>query len=87
MEKEINKAIIANINIPEDTAHIFAQTAQQFNEIMMMYQCAIQEVTTKLEVLSREMSVRNNRNPIESIVSKSPKALLKSLLKMDMRYQ
>ena len=83
MEKEINKAIIANINIPEDTAHIFAQTAQQFNEIMMMYQCAIQEVTTKLEVLSREMSVRNNRNPIETIKYriKKPQSIAQKLIK------
>ena len=67
MEKELNKAVLAHINIPEDTAHIFSETAHQFEEIMMMYQCAIQEVTTKLEVLSREMSVLNNRNPIETI--------------------
>ncbi len=67
MEKELSKAVIANIAIPEDTAKIFAEAAHRFEEIMMMYQCAIQEVTTKLEVLSREMSVRNNRNPIETI--------------------
>ncbi len=67
MEKELSKAILAHINIPEDSAHIFKDVAKQFEEIMMMYQCAIQEVTTKLEILSREMSVRNNRNPIETI--------------------
>ena len=67
MEKELNQAVLSRINIPEDTAQIFKKTAHRFEELMMMYQCAIQEVTTKLEVLSREMSVRNNRNPIETI--------------------
>lgn len=67
MEKEINKAVLAQVNIPEDSANIFAEAAHRFEELMMMYQCAIQEVTTKLEVLNHEMSVRNNRNPIETI--------------------
>ena len=83
MEKELNKAVLAQINIPEDTAHIFAETAHRFEEMMMMYQCAIQEVTTKLEVLSREMSVRNNRNPIETIKYriKKPKSIAEKLIK------
>jgi len=81
MEKELSKATLLPINIPEDTAHIFEQTAREFEEVMMMYQCAIQEVTTKLEVLSREMSVRNNRNPIETIKYriKKPKSIAEKL--------
>lgn len=81
MEKELSKAILANISIPEDTANIFAESAQRFEEMMMMYQCAIQEVTTKIEVLSREMSVRNNRNPIETIKFriKKPKSIAEKL--------
>ncbi|MBQ2932579.1 MAG: GTP pyrophosphokinase family protein [Clostridia bacterium] len=83
MEKELSKAVLANISIPEDTAHIFAETAHRFEEMMMMYQCAIQEVTTKLEVLSREMSVRNNRNPIETIKFriKKPKSIAEKLIR------
>lgn len=34
---------------------------------MMMYDCAIKEVRTKLEVLNTEMSLRYQRNPIEYI--------------------
>lgn len=81
MEKDLNKAVLAQINIPEDTAEIFAETAQRFEELMMMYQCAIQEVTTKLEVLNHEMSVRNNRNPIETIKYriKKPKSIAEKL--------
>ncbi|MBR5154872.1 MAG: GTP pyrophosphokinase family protein [Clostridia bacterium] len=83
MERELNKAVLAHINIPEDSAHIFAEKAHQFEEIMMMYQCAIQEVTTKLEVLSREMSVRNNRNPIETIKYriKKPQSIAEKLVR------
>ena len=40
---------------------------------MMMYDCAIREVRTKLEVLDSEFSVRYNRNPISSIRSRIKK--------------
>ena len=83
MERELNKASFLNIHTPEDTAHIFEDVAHRFEEMMMMYQCAIQEVTTKLEVLSREMSVRNNRNPIETIKFriKKPKSIAEKLVR------
>ncbi len=83
MEKELSKAVLANVTIPEDTANIFAEVAHRFEELMMMYQCAIQEVTTKLEVLNHEMSVRNNRNPIETIKYriKKPKSIAEKLLR------
>ena len=32
-----------------------------------MYACAIREVKTKLEVLNDELSIKNQRNPIEMI--------------------
>ena len=67
MEQELKKAFLAQVNIPEDTGKIFAEYAHKFEELMMIYQCAIQEVNTKLEVLSQEMSVRYRRNPIENI--------------------
>lgn len=81
MEKELKQAILAQINIPEDTSKIFSDFAQQFEELMMIYQCAIQEVTTKLEILSHEMSVRKNRNPIETIKYriKKPKSIAEKL--------
>ena len=42
---------------------------------MMMYTCAIREVRTKLEVLNDELSVKNQRNPIEMIKSRVKKPL------------
>lgn len=83
MEQELKKAILAQVNIPEDPGKIFADYARQFEELMMTYQCAIQEVTTKLEVLSQEMSVRYRRNPIETIKYriKKPKSIAEKLMR------
>lgn len=55
--------------------------AHQFQEVMMMYTCAIREVKTKLEVLNDELSVRNQRNPIEMIKSrvKKPTSIVEKL--------
>jgi len=55
--------------------------AYQFQEVMMMYTCAIREVKTKLEVLNDELSVRNQRNPIEMIKSrvKKPVSIVEKL--------
>ncbi len=49
--------------------------AKEFQMAMMMYTCAIREVKTKLEVLNDELSVRNQRNPIEVIKSRVKKPL------------
>ena len=39
----------------------------RYQELMMMYSCAIKEIRTKFEVLDAEFSVRHSRNPIKSI--------------------
>ncbi len=48
----------------------FQAEMAQFEELMMMYSCAIKEVQTKLEVLNTDFSVRYKRNPIEFITSR-----------------
>ena len=54
---------------------------KDFQKFMMMYNCAIKEVRTKFEVLNDELSVSNNRNPIEMIKSriKSPFSIMEKL--------
>ena len=59
------------VQVPDN---LLAQ-AHEFQEAMMMYTCAIREVKTKLEVLNDELSVRNQRNPIEMIKSRVKKPL------------
>ena len=68
--------------IPLDPEHLFAPEAL-YQETMMRYHCAILEMRTKLEVLSRDMSVRYRRNPIEFIESrlKRPSSIARKLQK------
>ena len=40
-----------------------AENVKRFQEIMMMYRCAIKEVQTKLENLNDELSTKRQRNP------------------------
>ena len=56
-------------------------TVVEYKELMMMYACAIREVKTKLEVLNDELSIKNQRNPIEMIKSrvKKPNSILEKL--------
>ena len=67
--------------IPKD----FANQAYQFQELMMMYNCAIREVRTKLEVLNDELSIRHKRNPIKHITSriKRPLSIIQKLQRYD----
>ena len=45
-------------------------SAQDFREFLMMYESAIKEVRTKLEILNDDFTATYNRNPIESIKSR-----------------
>ena len=65
------------VSVPESLIHV----GRQFQQIMMMYTCAIREVRTKLEVLNDELSIRNQRNPIEMIKArvKKPESIAEKL--------
>ena len=54
-----------------------------FYNLMMKYDCALAEVRTKLEVFNKELSLKNNRNPFESIKSriKTPVSIYDKLTK------
>ncbi len=55
----------------------------KFDQLMVMYSCAIKEVRTKLEVLNDDLASRYERNPIENITSriKEPVSIAKKLKK------
>lgn len=80
-EKEDSVAVLDN-DIMEKLKIVMMQS-QQFQEMMMMYKCAIREVRTKAEVLNDEMSVRYHRNPISNITSrvKKPESIAQKLYK------
>ena len=62
----------------------FINNTAKFNDLMMMYRCAIREVRTKLEVLDDEFSVENQRNPISFIKTriKKPESIYRKLQKL-----
>ncbi|WP_306560636.1 GTP pyrophosphokinase, partial [Enterocloster bolteae] len=70
-------------NVPDmvQVPEMWVDQARQFQQAMMRYTCAIREVKTKLEVLNDELSVKNQRNPIEMIKSrvKKPKSIVEKL--------
>ncbi len=64
-------------------AQLFFLETKKFRELMMMYNCAIREVRTKLEVLNDELSMTQKRNPIESISTriKEPRSIVQKLIR------
>ena len=78
---ELNKVIdleaLAASGFPEG----LIEQASEFKELMMQYRCALMEVQTKLNVLNAEFTMKNNRNPFESIKSriKTPKSIIEKL--------
>lgn len=77
---ELDQSIVSVPDLVQVPDKLLSQ-AYQFQEVMMMYTCAIREVKTKLEVLNDELSVRNQRNPIEMIKSrvKKPMSIMEKL--------
>ena len=77
---ELHQSIV---NVPDmvQVPEMWVDQARQFQQAMMRYTCAIREVKTKLEVLPDELSVKNQRNPIEMIKSrvKKPKSIVEKL--------
>ena len=51
--------------------------------MMLRYECAVEEITTKLNILDREMGVFNPRNPIAVIKSrvKKPQSIVDKLIR------
>jgi putative GTP pyrophosphokinase len=82
VEKNSELEVVALQN-PQLTQGIdaFKEVAQQFEELMMMYNSAIREVRTKLEVLNDEFNVRRSHNPISYIKFrvKKPASILEKL--------
>ena len=64
----------------------FYKMAFQFQEIMMIYESAIKQIETKLEILNKEYEVTGRRNPIETVKSriKSPESIANKLIKRNL---
>lgn len=73
-----NEVIINNqkFKVPTD----FVNQTKNFIALMLLYDCAVREITTKLEILDRELGTLTTRNPITTInhALKNHKVLWKS---------
>lgn len=79
-----NLLIKNDINL--ESVDNFYQLAFQYQEIMMLYESAIKQIETKLEILNKEYKVTGRRNPIETIKSriKSPESIANKLQKKNL---
>lgn len=77
---DLETVILQNVDLAENIG-AFKEVAEQFQQLMMMYSCAIREVRTKLEVLNDEFQVQRSHNPISYIKYrvKKPGSILEKL--------
>ena len=77
---ELDQSVVSVPNLVKVPRDLLSQ-AREFQEAIVIYNCAIRAVKTKLEELNDELSVRNQRNPIEMIKSrvKKPVSIVEKL--------
>lgn len=76
--------IITNSPILRGKHQTILERTLEFQTLMMMYNSAIREVTTKFEILNDDLAMKNKRNPIESMSQrvKSPVSITNKLQKL-----
>ena len=78
---------LAEIEIKgSERPEIILANAPKFKELIMQYECAIMEVSTKLNVLNNEFSHLHQRNPIETIKTriKSTSSIIEKIHRKDL---
>jgi len=78
---DLEKTLVTNDFAKAEGFDKMKDMFNNYQEFMMMYNCAIREVRTKFEVLNDDFSVTYKRNPIEMIKSriKKPMSILEKL--------
>lgn len=68
------------------TNNDFYKIAFQYQRIMMVYESAVKQIETKLDILNKESKVNRKRNPIETVKSriKSPDSIAAKLEKKNL---
>ena len=79
LPKVINQELMSN---PDN----FYKMAFEYQQIMMIYESAIKQIETKLDILNKENKVSGRRNPIETVKSriKSPQSIASKLEKKNL---
>ena len=75
-------------SIPSGVTALVQDKIYPYRELMAYYNCAMMEVSTKFNVLNEELSLRYDRNPIESIKTrlKSPESIMDKLRRRGMNF-
>lgn len=83
-ESELRKMILTQTILPQAPDEI-VDRIEDFREYMVLYNSAIREVTTKLEILNDELSLRQSKNPIQFIKSrvKKPTSIINKLQRLE----
>ena len=81
-DNDMNNLLPADRTIPADLSPLF-HNYQELLEMQQLYNAAIKEIKTKLDILNDEFKVRYMRNPIHHIDSrlKSPSSIVGKLAK------
>ena len=66
---EINNLAKEQMN-PEMKMKIIKEVAKPYTTLLTYYDCAIDEIVTKLNILNKEYSLNSEQNPIDSIKSR-----------------
>lgn len=83
-ESELRKMILTQTMLPQAPDEI-VDRIEDFREYMVLYNSAIREVTTKLEILNDELSLKQSKNPIQFIKSrvKKPTSIINKLQRLE----
>jgi len=73
----MNGRRISDVKISANEEYQLISFAKQYQQLMMVYESGIQQITTKLDILNKEYKVKGERNPIETVKSrvKSPESI------------
>ena len=79
MSNDISKHTRAELS--EKMYKWLSENEQQYQELMAYYRCAIMKMTTKFNVLQEELSLKFDRNPIETVKNrlKTPESIMGKL--------
>lgn len=80
-----NKGLVLTETVFPQVPEEILEKISNFEELMMTYNAAIRQVTTKFEILNYELSLGNRRNPIQFIKSrvKNPRSIVYKLRKLE----
>lgn len=85
MANEVSKKIALTETILPYVPDELMRQVSNFRELSILYNSAIREVTTKLEILNDELSLNNGKSPIQFIKSrvKKPSSIINKLHRLE----